>query len=159
MDKYFVAWWNVENLFDVENSTERSDRLKEVLKDELIGWNEKVLNIKISQLAIIISKMNHGNGPDIIGVCEVEDGPVLNKLVTKIKNFVPRNYQVVHEEYDDKRGIEVGFIYDASKFEIAKHNQTGKYLVFSHQVLREEATRNILQVNFRIKTSDTSNGT
>ena len=96
MDKYFVAWWNVENLFDVENSTERSDRLKEVLKDELIGWNEKVLSTKISQLAKIISKMNHGNGPDIIGVCEVEDGPVVNKLVTKIKNFVPRNYQVVH---------------------------------------------------------------
>jgi endonuclease/exonuclease/phosphatase family metal-dependent hydrolase len=129
--------------------------LKEVLKDELMGWNEKVLSTKISQLAKIISKMNHGNGPDIIGVCEVEDGPVVNKLVTKIKNFVPRNYQVVHEEYDDKRGIEVGFIYDASKFEIAKHNQTGKDLVFSHQVLREEATRNILQVNFRIKTSGT----
>ncbi len=80
---------------------------------------------------------------------------MVNKLVTKIKNFVPRNYQVVHEEYDDKRGIEVGFIYDASKFEIAKHNQTGKDLVFSHQVLREEATRNVLQVNFRIKTSGT----
>ncbi len=155
MNEYYIAWWNVENLFDVENSTERSDRLKEVLKGELIGWNKEVLNNKISQLAITISKMNDGKGPDIIGICEVEDGPVINKLVTKIKELVPRNYQVVHEEYDDKRGIEVGFIYDGSKFVIAKQDQTGKDLVFSHQVLREQATRNILQVNFKIKATDT----
>lgn len=155
MNKYFVAWWNVENLFDVENSTVRPDRLREALKDELIGWNEKILNAKISQLAKIISNMNNGKGPDLMGICEVEDGPVVNKLVSKIKELVPRNYKVVHEEYDDKRGIEVGFIYDASKFEIAKHSQTGKDLVFSHHVLREEATRNILQATFRIRASDT----
>jgi hypothetical protein len=29
------------------------------------------LNNKISQLAKVVSKMNDGNGPDIVGVCEV----------------------------------------------------------------------------------------
>jgi hypothetical protein len=51
---------------------------------------------------------------------------------------------VVYEELNDKRGIEIGFIFDASKFEIDKDGQTGKDLVFSHHVLRDEATRNIL---------------
>lgn len=60
--------------------------------------------------------MNEGQGPDILGICEVEDGPVINKLVDRIKRSVPREYRVVHEEYNDKRGIEVGFIYDVSKF-------------------------------------------
>ena len=155
MEQYFIAWWNLENLFDVENSTQRSDRLKEILKEELMGWNDEVLNKKISQLAKVVSKMNDGNGPDILGVCEVEDGPVINKLVNKIKDTVPRAYEVVHEQYDDKRGIEIAFIFDGSKFEIAKDSKTGTDLVFSHRVLREEATRNILQVNLKIKNSNT----
>lgn len=155
MNEYFIGWWNVENLFDVENSPDRPERLKEILKDELKGWNEEVLGKKINQLAKAISQMNNGNGPDILGVCEVEDGPVINKLVKRIKELVPREYGVVHEEYNDKRGIEIGFIYDVSKFEIAKNEQTGKDLVFSHHVLRHEATRNILQINFKIKASNT----
>jgi len=155
VNEYFIAWWNVENLFDVEDSAERPPRLKEILKEELIGWNEEVLNNKLSQLAKAISKMNDGNGPDILGICEVEDGQVINKFVNKIKEMVPRDYQVVHEELNDKRGIEIGFIFDSSKFDIDKDNQTGKDLVFSHHVLREEATRNILQVNLKIKNSRT----
>jgi len=60
MNEYFIAWWNVENLFDVEGAAERPPRLKEILKEELIGWNEEVLNNKLSQLAKAISKMNGG---------------------------------------------------------------------------------------------------
>ncbi len=122
MNEYFIAWWNVENLFDVEDSEQRPLRLREILKEELIGWNGEVLNNKLSQLAKAVSKMNADNGPDILGICEVEDGDVMNKLVNKIKEIVP---------------------------------QTGKDLVFSHHVLREEATRNILQVNLKIKNSRT----
>jgi hypothetical protein len=85
MNKYFFAWWNVENLFDVENSQTRSVQLKEILKDELKGWNDSILNSKLEQLITAISKMNYNKGPDLLGVCEVEDGPVLNKLVVKIK--------------------------------------------------------------------------
>ncbi len=131
------------------------ERLKKILNDELKGWDDIVLNTKLEQLSTVISKMNDNNGPDLIGVCEVEDGPVINKLVDKIKEKIHRDYKVVHEKVDDKRGIEVGFIYDYSKFEISKDEDTGQELVFSHHILREEATRNILQVNFRIKQSNT----
>jgi hypothetical protein len=155
MNEYFIAWWNVENLFDVENSTTRSERLKRILKDELNGWNDTILNDKLEQLSKAISSMNDNNGPDILGICEVEDGPVIDKLINKIKEKIPRNYKAIHEKADDKRGIEVGFIYDNEKFEIAKDKQTGNDLIFSHHVLREEATRNLVQVNFKIKSSNT----
>lgn len=155
MSKYFIAWWNVENLFDVENSPNRSERLKKILKDELKGWGDTILNAKLEQLSKAISNMNDNKGPDLLGICEVEDGPVINKLVNKIKEKIPREYKVVHERVDDKRGIEVGFIYDSSIFEIAKDKDNGEELVFSHHVLRQEATRNILQVNFKIKQSNT----
>jgi hypothetical protein len=74
MNEYFITWWNVENLFDVEDSKERLPRLREILKEELVGWNEEVLNDKLSQLAKAVLKMNDDNGPDILGICEVEDG-------------------------------------------------------------------------------------
>ena len=155
MAEYFIAWWNIENLFDIENSPFRSERVKKVLGDELKGWNNSILNKKIKQLTKVISNMNNNNGPDILGICEVEGGPVINKLVNKIKEKINRDYKIVHEKVDDKRGIEVGFIYDNSKFKVNKDSKTGEDLVFSHHVLRQEATRNILQVNFKIKSTNT----
>jgi endonuclease/exonuclease/phosphatase family metal-dependent hydrolase len=153
MNEYFIAWWNLENLFNVEDWPDRPQRLKDILKHELKGWNEEILSGKISQLSKIIIKMNNGLGPDLLGVCEVEDGPIVGKLVDSLKSHLNREYQIVHEQVDDKRGIEVAFIYDSTKFEIAKSNNTGEDEVFSHHVLRSEATRNILQVNFKLKSS------
>jgi len=157
MSEYFIAWWNVENLFDVENSPFRTERISKALGNELKGWNALVLDKKIKQLTKVISNMNNSNGPDILGVCEVEGGPVINKLVNKIKEKINRDYKIVHEKVDDKRGIEVGFIYDNSKFKVNKDSKTGEDLVFSHHVLRQEATRNILQVNFKIKSTKKRN--
>ena len=52
--EYFIAWWNLENLFDVANSTDRPEWLQQKLKSELAGWNNTVLNNKLKQLASII---------------------------------------------------------------------------------------------------------
>jgi hypothetical protein len=91
----------------------------------------------------VISTFNNSHGPDILGVCEVENRKVVLQLSDAIKAKVNRNYAVVHEESDDKRGIDVSFIYDQDMFEVER----GK--VFSHSILRREATRNIVQVNFK----------
>ncbi|MFT5919070.1 MAG: hypothetical protein ACI9FU_000876, partial [Granulosicoccus sp.] len=32
MKTYFIAWWNVENLFDTSSSTQRPDWLKSKLR-------------------------------------------------------------------------------------------------------------------------------
>ncbi len=32
MSEYFIAWWNVENLFDIENSQTRSGTIKKNTK-------------------------------------------------------------------------------------------------------------------------------
>ena len=46
-------------------------------------------------------------------------GPVINNLVEKVKQTIPRDYKVAGEEHDDKRGIEVVFVYDSIKFEMS----------------------------------------
>lgn len=140
MINYYIAFWNVENLFDTEDSRYRSDKLKRVLANELIGWTSEILNRKISQLASIICRMNRGTGPDILGVCEIENERVLNMLKNALSPL-NRNYKIAHEDTSDRRGIDVAFIYDGSLF--TAENQ------FSHFIVKRLATRDLFQVNFR----------
>jgi len=137
---YYIAFWNVENLFDTEDSPCRSDKLQRVLANELNGWTSDILNRKISQLASIIRRMNRGGGPDILGVCEVENERVLNMLKNTLAPL-NRNYKIAHEDTSDRRGIDVAFIYDSGLF--AAEDQ------FSHFVVKRLATRDLFQVNFR----------
>jgi hypothetical protein len=140
---HYVAWWNVENLFDLSSSTHRPPTLKKRLKSELKGWTALVLKAKVRQLASIITHMNDGLGPDILGVCEVENEPVLNRLVAALAPL-GRNYRVAHEDSSDKRGIDIAFIYDADRYTAEKQ--------FHYEVVKRSATRDIFQVNFRIRT-------
>lgn len=138
--QYFIAWWNVENLFNEENDPNRSEWLQKYLGSELKGWTSEVLSTKLDQLALIIKMMNSENGPDILGVCEAENASVLKKLVGKLTPL-ERNYAIAHHETEDKRGIDIAFIYDKEKFATAEQ--------FSHRIIKRNPTRDIFQVNFK----------
>ena len=143
--EYFIAWWNLENLFDVENASDRPEWLQKKLKKELKGWNASVLNNKLKQLASIIALMNDNKGPDLLGVCEVENRAVLDRLVAALA-FTGREYGVVHADTNDARGIDVAFIYDKKLFK-----KPNKKEIFSHVVIKRNATRDIVHVNFKTK--------
>jgi hypothetical protein len=138
--QYQIAFWNLENLFDIENSPRRSDKLQRAIGKDLQGWTQAQLDRKIGQLASIVIQMNGGRGPEILGVCEVENKYVMDLLVQALASL-GRNYAVSHHDMSDQRGIDIGFIYDSNLF-IAE-------ALFSHFVMRRTATRDILQVNFR----------
>lgn len=143
MTEYNIAFWNVENLFDVENSPRRSEKLQRTLARELDGWTTDILDRKISQLASIIRQMNGGRGPDLLGVCEIENEYVLGLLVNAL-GALGRTYGIVHFDTSDNRGIDVAFIYDTAHFTAEKK--------FSHFIVKRTATRDLLQVNFRTST-------
>lgn len=140
LTNYYIAFWNVENLFDIVDSPRRTDKLQRTLAGELAGWTTNVLNRKVHQLASIIQQMNQGLGPDILGVCEVENDYVLNLLLNRI-NIPGRNYNIEHHDMSDKRGIDVAFIYDQNHFTVIDQ--------FSHFIVKRVATRELFQVNFR----------
>jgi predicted extracellular nuclease len=154
MSDYNFIWWNLENLFDIENSPNRTDKLERTLKGELKGWTQDILDKKIEQLSKVISKTNNGNGPDMLGVCEVENKPVLEMLVNKLQTMIPKNYQIVHADTKDERGIDVGIIYDGNKFKVEKDALTGEDLIFSHYIVKRKATRDLLQINFKSVSSN-----
>ncbi|MBL4664572.1 MAG: hypothetical protein JKY23_01205, partial [Nitrospinaceae bacterium] len=113
--EYYIAWWNVENLFDIDGSDTRPAWLQKRLAKELKGWSTAVLDKKINQLAGVIQQMNGGKGPDILGVCEVESESVIERLVNTI-SLADRDYGVVHADTKDARGIDVAFIFDKKVF-------------------------------------------
>lgn len=137
---YWIGFWNLENLFDIENSPRRSERLERVIGGDLDGWTQELLNHKIHQLSSIITQMNDGRGPDILGICEIENQHVVELLRDSLDSL-DRSYLVEHHDMSDRRGIDVAFIYDSELFSAEDH--------FSHFVMRRTATRDIFQVNFR----------
>ena len=140
MEHYHIAWWNLENLFDTQDSQLRPDWLQKELKKELKEWNQEILDCKIKQLSKIILKMNQERGPDILGVCEIENEHVLDLLIGSLSHS-GQNYSVAHHDTSDGRGIDVAFIYDSDKFE-----SEGQYF---HVVLKRTATRDLFQVNLK----------
>jgi predicted extracellular nuclease len=148
MANYYVTWWNLENLFDLENAP-RTDKLRRVLKKELKGWTNKIFEKKINQLVKMVRTINRSNGPDILGICEVENENVLRKFRDSLQRTLDRRYNIIHADTKDERGIDVAFLYDKDKFAVDPQK------VFFHAIVKRYATRDIVQVSFRSKISNT----
>jgi endonuclease/exonuclease/phosphatase family metal-dependent hydrolase len=89
--------------------------------------------------------MNAGRGPDILGVCEVENAFVLQQLSARLNaQIANRAYAVVHVDATrDHRGIDTAFVFDGARYTVDPST------VFSHFVLRRTGTRDITQATFR----------
>lgn len=125
MKQISVAFWNLQNLFGT-NLNEIASDLK--FTPEL-GWNEDVLDKKLENLAKVIrllgektqnassttARADIGNGPDLLGVCEVENINLANRLIDKIGRS---DYKVAeYKDSPDLRGIDTCLIYSTDVFE------------------------------------------
>ena len=113
-DTLFVAFWNLENLFDTANDLDKND--EQFLPDSEREWNDEKFDIKINHLARTIRSMNNSNGPDILGVCEIEHQSVVDSML--VRYLLDKNYKAFAFESPDKRGIDNGLIYNTNKFEL-----------------------------------------
>jgi len=149
MAEFYLGFWNLENLFGPANHPTRPEWVQKQIKGDLKGWTKTLYNTKLKQLAKVIVAMNDGDGPDILGVCEVEDEAVLKDLVAAIEPLLPaRKLETVYATEDlSSRGIDTAFIYDKKQFSVDKK------LVFNHFVMRRTGTRDILQATFKQTTS------
>lgn len=112
-NSFYVANWNVENLFDTINNPNKND--EEFLPGSTKEWNVYRYETKIHNLATVINFMNDGCAPDILGVEEVENINVLKNLTYSLPS---RDYVIVFRNSPDERGIAAALIYDRSVFMI-----------------------------------------
>ncbi len=145
MTDYEIGFWNLENLFAPEGFPGREPWIATAVGSDLAGWTEALFERKVAQLATIIAAMSEGLGPDILGVCEVENRFVLDVLAAELNNRHPsRHYNVVHaDSAADHRGIDTAFLYDDRVFQVDPN------AIFSHFVIRRTGTRDITQVTFK----------
>jgi len=148
MKNLTVAFYNVENFFDTVDDPKTSD--EEFLPNSLSKWDEtKYLN-KIKRIAQVLDSTVDGVAlPDAIGFCEVENKEVLNDLIFK-SNLKARKYISICTTGLDTRGINVGFIFDSSVFNLMSSGE----LNATNALLPDYKTRNILFVTLKFKSTN-----
>lgn len=123
---YGVAFYNLENLFDTINNNGKYDL--EFSPQGKNKWDGYKYWSKIKNLSYAISQLKTKrtpDGPAIIGVSEIENITVLQDLV-KAKDIADRNFRIVHHDSPDRRGVDVGLLYDPKQFRLI--NVTNHYL-------------------------------
>lgn len=114
-----IAFYNLENLFDtIPNNPLGRD--VEFTPGGARQWNHKKYWSKIQNLARAISSFTSKQtpyGPAIIGVSEIENRSVLVDFVND-PQLKPWNLQICHHDSPDKRGVDVGLLYNPRYFKV-----------------------------------------
>jgi endonuclease/exonuclease/phosphatase family metal-dependent hydrolase len=139
MSEIKVAFWNLQNLFDTTASAIATDL--EFTPEE--GWTEEVYKIKVANLASIVRQMHGGAGPDLLGLCEVENKEVVDDLLAKIGRD---DYRVAHVDSPDIRGIDCSLIYSSKVFKAPPAKE-----MKGHLINFRFPTRDIFQVRLTLK--------
>lgn len=105
---YRVMFYNIENLFDTYDDPLTQD--DEFTPNGPKSWSKFRYEKKLLDLSKVIIASGEWSAPDIIGLCEIENFQVLLDLINKtpLKSF---NYQIIHENSPDTRGIDVAMLY------------------------------------------------
>ena len=119
-----VAFYNLENLFDTVDGPNDD---AEFLPASENRWNTERYQSKLKNMAKVIDSI----APDILGVVEVENAFVLEDLrkhchsmhvsqTVAVENEDRKppgsDFEIVHRESPDARGIDVALIYNRQKF-------------------------------------------
>lgn len=114
-ENFKAMFYNVENLFDTINNPYTND--DEFLPDSEKRWNSYKYWRKIRHIYQVIAAVGENKPPEIIGLCEVEDFLPLYDIVynTPLMKF---NYQIIHFNSPDKRGIDVALLVNTDNFKI-----------------------------------------
>ena len=143
-----IVFYNVENLFDIYDDSLKND--KEFTPAGIKNWNYNKFQQKLNNIYKTLIAIGEWNPPAIVGLCEIENRYVLNKLVyeTPLKKF---NYKIIHEESPDWRGIDVALLYRPKYFKPLFHKAIPVIFPFN----TAKKTRDILYVKGVVFNEDT----
>lgn len=113
-----VAFYNLENFYDTVNNPNIND--EDFLPTGAKNYTGKIYKDKVLHLATVLSQIGaevNADGPAIVGVAEIENDTVLNDLVHH-PLLKERNYQIVHYDSRDARGVDVALLYNPKYFKV-----------------------------------------
>lgn len=115
---FVVVSFNVENLFDTINDPGSDDDAFTPTGEK--EWTYKRYEKKIDDLARVILTIPEKELPAIIGLAEVENREVLEDLISN-RGLRRGNYEIVHADDQDPRGIECALLYRPEFFKYKSH--------------------------------------
>lgn len=150
---YVIGFYNLENLFDIYNDPAKND--EQFLPDGSNHWTEAKYKKKLFNMAHVISEMSKANGRwhTILGISEIENRMVIEDLVSQ-PEIAPANYQIVHYDSPDRRGVDVALLYNPKQFKLLESksipfsfDQAGSLEISLNKQERDNfRTRDILMV-------------
>ena len=138
-----VGFYNLENLFDTINTINVKD--KEFTPQGSKLWTGKRYYHKLHNMAKVISQIGTEINPDglaVLGISEVENLGVVRDLVSQ-PSLKKRNYQIIHYDSPDRRGIDVAMLYNTKYFKPYKTSSHRLYV----EKLKDFRTRDQLLVD------------
>lgn len=145
LNTFSIAFYNLENLFDFENNKYTID--KDYTPEGVFQWNKERYKRKIQNLSKVISNIGLKKSsipPIFLGVSEVENKTCLEDLINseKLQEF---EYDFVHYNSPDERGIDVAFLYQKKHFELIYSDTYTLYLTDNEN--NRDFTRDILLIS------------
>ena len=143
-----VVSYNVENLFYPERDSLKDD--SEWTPEGERRWSYTRYYRKVENIARVLTNIGEWDGVDIVGLQEVENALCVKRLCYTLR---PGEYDFVHYESPDARGIDVALIYKKSRVDTIA---TRAIRVKGERVNGERLiTRDILYVCAQIDKRDT----
>jgi len=143
-----VAFYNCENFYDTIHQLSVND--EEFLPNSAKGYNASRYSQKTGQLSKVLfglGQLGGNEGLALIGVAEIENQYVLEKVIQSnaIRKY---QYQYIHFNSKDPRGIDVALIYQPRLF---KPYQYKTYSLKDANHFQDYATRDILLVKGQLQ--------
>ena len=147
--KIAIAFYNLENLFDTIDDPN-------ILDDDFtpngdLKWNDSRYGKKLRKLSEVISRLGHDDTnqmPSLLGVAEVENKKVLQDLINQ-KKLQEGDYDFVHFNSPDERGIDTALLYRKTDFEVISSEAITLYV--ENDPGERDFTRDILYVKGKLK--------
>lgn len=143
-NQHIIAFYNLENLFDTQDNPYTLD-------DDFLPWGRKYwtkkrYEKKLYKLADTIADIGYKEvkkSPAIVGLAEVENAFVIEDLIQNEElNFI--NYDYVHYDSPDERGIDVALLYNQDDFTLIESEAIPMHIVEKNGV--KDYTRDALYV-------------
>ncbi|MFO8021981.1 MAG: endonuclease [Perlabentimonas sp.] len=114
-NRYRIMFYNAENLFDPFDDSLTRDEEYTPKGDRY--WTWKKMTKKVNNTYKVIAAVGEWEPPTIVGLCEVENRLVVDRITshTPLSKY---NYKIVHRESPDRRGIDVALIYRPDQFTV-----------------------------------------
>ena len=115
---YGIGFYNLENLFDTCHDEGKNDY--EYLPDGRNRWTGMKYTHKLRNMSRVLAEMGTDRLPmgcAVIGVSEVENAKCLTDLCNQ-EPLKARNFQFVHIEGPDQRGVDCALLYNPRLFEV-----------------------------------------